>query len=247
MFVLKKGFKFTTALVFFFPRNELANLAVGSFSWLGICFLAVCGYFFEPAYAAVALLLFVCMRIHKINIQVYRKRGINGLYAKPYAVISVIAETCYFIAAVCIIYLFVSNVDVVLEVLLVCALMLPFSEFTLWKFIRVYSYFGSVSFFKVYRGDDASIYEPAKTVNVKTGVKVNSSVPEFDRVVNPGKDYFAINENDDLVIVEYGKQKENAIVIPKESVNDIVFTTVAGREFSYSYNSNGWKELAKSL
>lgn len=113
--------------------------------------------------------------------------------------------------------------------------------------MRLFSTVGSVAGFRGYLGGGASIFGPEFTVNAETGVKVNSSVPEFDRVVKIGREYFAVNGNDDLAIVEYGKRKEEAVVIPKELVADITFTTLSGRVFRVCYSDNKWKEVRENL
>lgn len=249
MFVLKKGFRLTTSLAFFFPGNECVNLAIAGLFGAGIYFLAAAGYLFSLVLSVIALLLFVCIPFCRIYKQICNRRRFNRLLVKPYVVVLAVTEVCYFVAAGFCIYffVFVSDIDLVLFVLGVATYTLPLLGCMLWEFLRLFSVVGSVVSFGVYSGDGASIFEQEFTVNAETGVKVNSSMPEFDRTVKIGKEYFAINDNDDLVIVEYGKRKEEAVVIPKESVTDITFTTLSGRVFRVCYSDNKWKEVKENL
>lgn len=70
MFVLKKGFRLTTSLAFFFPGNECVNLAIAGLFGAGIYFLAAAGYLFSPVLSVIALLLFVCIPFCRIYKQV---------------------------------------------------------------------------------------------------------------------------------------------------------------------------------
>ena len=177
------------------------------------------------------------------------KRRFNSVLTKPYVVILAVAELCYFVAAGLCIYsfVFVSDTDLVLSVLGITTYIPPFFECLFCEILRFHIQVGSIVSFRVYLGGNADIFEPELTVNAETGVKVNSSMPELDRVVKLGREYFTVNDNDDLAIVEYGKQKEEAVVIPKELVTDITFTTVTGRVFRVCYSDNKWKEVMESL
>ncbi len=249
MFVLKKGFRLTTSLAFFFPGNECVNLAMAGFLGAGIYFLAAAGYLFSPVLAVIALLLFVCIHFCRIYKQLYSRRRINRLLAKPYTIVLAVSGICYFVTIGFCIYFFVfiSDTDLVLSVLGTATYILPLLGCMLWEFLRLFSTVGSIVSFRVYLGGNADIFEPELTVNAETGVKVNSSMLELDRVVKLGREYFTVNDNDDLAIVEYGKQKEEAVVIPKELVTDITFTTVTGRVFRVCYSDNKWKEVTESL
>ena len=249
MFVLKKGFRLTTSLAFFFPGNECANLAVAGLCGAGIYCLAAAGYLFTPILARIALLLFACIHLCRICKRAGILRRLNKLIAKPYTVVLAVAGICYSIAAGFCIYFFVivPDTDLFLSALETATIILPLLEFMLWEFLRFFSEIGSVASFGVYLGNSAGIFEPELTVSAETGVKVNSSVPEFDRTVKLGREYFALDENDDLVIVEFGKQKEEAVVIPKKSVTDITFTTVTGRVSRVCYSDNKWRVARENL
>ena len=245
MFVLKKGFRLTISLAFFFSGNECANLAVAGLCGAGIYFLAAAGYLFNSVLAVIALLLFVCIHFCKIYKQLYSRRRINKLLVKPYAVVLAVAGVCYFVAADFCIYCFgfVSCTDMVITVLYTVTVTFPFFECLLEILLEFFSVAGSIISFDVYTGNSSCIENPECTINAETGIKVNSGVPEFNRSVKIGMEYFAVNGNNDLVIVEYGKQKEEAVIIPKESVTDITFTTITGVEKKVCYSNGVWCRL----
>ena len=250
MFVLGKRFRLITSLAFFLPGNEFANLAMAVLWGSGIYSLAAFGFLCRSVPAGcMALLLFACIHFCRICNLFCNKRRFNSVLTKPYVVVLAVAELCYFVAAGLCIYsfVFVSDTDLVLSVLGITTYIPPFFECLFCEILRFHIQVGSIVSFRVYLGGNADIFEPELTVNAETGVKVNSSMPELDRVVKLGREYFAVNDNDDLVIVEYGKQKEEAVVIPKELVTDITFTTVTGRVFRVCYSDNKWKEVIESL
>lgn len=79
MFVLKKGFRLSAKLAFFFPGNECVNLAIAGLFGAGIYFLAAAGYLFSPVLFAIALLLLVCIPFRRICKQIHSGRRFNRL------------------------------------------------------------------------------------------------------------------------------------------------------------------------
>lgn len=236
----------TTSLAFFLPKNVCVNLAVNCLCGLGIFTIAAFGFLSRFAMLGrIALLLFICVRFCRICNLLYNRRRFNSVLTKPYVVVSVVVEIYYFAAAGFCIYCFgfVSCTDMVITVLYTVTVTFPLFECLLEILLEFFSVAGSIISFDVYTGNSSCIENPECTINAETGIKVNSSVPEFNRSVKIGMEYFAVNGNNDLVIVEYGKQKEEAVIIPKESVTDITFTTITGVEKKVCYSNGVWCRL----
>lgn len=79
-----------------------------------------------------------------------------------------------------------------------------------------------------------------RTINGKTGVMINSSVPVYNRLVDVADGYFSITAGGNLVIAEPGGC---VVFIPKGSVKDITFTTLAGWKTKAGYSGGVWKQL----
>lgn len=115
-------------------------------------------------------------------------------------------------------------------------------EFLLAGIVSLCAKRGSVIWFYLHNREleGWSLLNLKRTIDSKTGIRISSDEPEYNRVVDVGASYFAIDSNDDLIILENGKQKEEAVVIPKESVTDITFTTLSGSEWKVCYSDGVW-------
>lgn len=78
------------------------------------------------------------------------------------------------------------------------------------------------------------------TIDGKTGVRIASSVPEYNRLVDVADCYFSITADDNLIIAEPGG---GVVFIPKESVEDITFTTLSGWKKKVGYSDGVWKQI----
>ena len=81
------------------------------------------------------------------------------------------------------------------------------------------------------------------TINGKTGVKVNSRIPYFNKVVNVAEGYFSITPGNDLLIARSGKPGSGIVVIPKESVDSVDFITLAGWKTKVYYHDGKWQRV----
>ena len=115
---------------------------------------------------------------------------------------------------------------------LVCALILVF-----WA-----AGGGIVRFYLQEEGKPA-IGDLKHTINGKTGVKVNSHLPDFKKVVNVAEGYFSIIPGNDLLIAGSGKPGSVIVVIPKESVDSVDFTTLAGWKTKVYYHDGEWQRV----
>lgn len=115
---------------------------------------------------------------------------------------------------------------------LVCALILVF-----WA-----AGGGIVRFYLQEEGKPA-IGDLKHTINGKTGVKVNSYIPDFNKVVDVAEGYFSITPGNDLLIAGSGKPGSVIVVIPKESVDSVDFTTLAGWKTKVYYHDGEWQRV----
>ncbi|MFG6347204.1 MAG: hypothetical protein K1W15_00620 [Lachnospiraceae bacterium] len=101
---------------------------------------------------------------------------------------------------------------------------------------------GIVRFYLQEEGKPA-IGDLKHTINGKTGVKVNSCIPDFNKVVDVAEGYFSITPGNDLLIAGSGKPGSVIVVIPKESVDSVDFTTLAGWKTKVYYHDGEWQRV----
>ena len=101
---------------------------------------------------------------------------------------------------------------------------------------------GIVQFYLQEEGKPA-IGDLKHTINGKTGVKVNSYIPDFNKVVDVAEGYFSITHGNDLLIAGSGKPGSVIVVIPKESVDSVDFTTLAGWKTKVYYHDGKWQRV----
>lgn len=96
---------------------------------------------------------------------------------------------------------------------------------------------GIVSFYLSVDGKKPAC-NPSNAIDGKTGVKIVSGFPEYNRVVDVAAGYFSIDADDSLIVVEPG-----CIItrIPKEAVKCVVFTALSGKKTKVCYKNGKWR------
>lgn len=102
---------------------------------------------------------------------------------------------------------------------------------------------GGIVWFYLQEGEKPAAGNLKHTIDGKTGVKVNSHVPDFNKVVNVAEGYFSITPGNDLLIARSGKPGSEIVVIPKESVDSVDFITLAGWKIKVCYRDGEWQRV----
>lgn len=113
-------------------------------------------------------------------------------------------------------------------------------EFVLSVVLVFYSATGGIVQFYLLEDGKKPVHDLKHTIDGKTGVRITSSVPKYNRLVDVAGGYFSITADDNLVIAGAGG---DAVFIPKGSVKDITFTTLAGWKTKVGYSGGIWKRL----